>query len=41
MKKHILIFIAVIIFSVNLFAQSTIGTNIPDDRLPLVSSNPR
>ncbi len=41
MKKHILILIAVIIFSVNLFAQSTIGTNIPDERLPLVSSNPR
>ena len=41
MKKHILIFIAVIIFSVNLFAQSTIGTKIPDYRLPLVSSNPR
>jgi len=41
MKKHILIIITVIIFSVNLFAQSTIGTKIPDDRLPLVSSNPR
>jgi len=41
MKKNILILIAVIILSVNLFAQSTIGTNIPDDRLPLVSSNPR
>ena len=41
MKKNILILIAVIIFSVNLFAQSTIGTKIPDYRLPLVSSNPR
>jgi len=41
MSKHIVILIAVIIFSLNLFAQSTIGTNIPDERLPLVSSNPR